>query len=249
MLNEEEQQRKQQLLDEIKALEDNARQRWSNEAQARRYSFAEVIQPGVRKDIEAFQEIFGRYIPELLDDEHATIVLHSRMTSSIFGNPTDTISHATFDADLKRLRKAIQVIAEHPLGYWQQFSYLTFKSDPENAVDRGARELFDVIMNIQAFNDDKMLPSILHRYEEWAREAASSVPDKRNINWEAVHAVGCLRGFWEGWTDTAAPRALNPQSPFALYLYDAFQFFGIEGDPISAFRRWAALADENEGWL
>lgn len=246
MLTPEEEAHKARLLAEVKQLEEDARNRYVQEARSRTYSFQEIERPEYLESARRFQEIFGQYIPDVRDSEHATIVLHQKMMDGIFGNPTETIRHSTFDADLKRLRKAVQTIAEHPLGYWQQVSFMSFNSDPEDKIARGAREIFDMILSVQEFVDDGLLPKILNKYEAWAREAASTIPDRRNINWEAVHAVERLRAYWEAWAEIPAPRrGLNPASPFANYLRDAFDFFGIEGDPIAAFRRWVAL-DQGE---
>jgi hypothetical protein len=110
----------------------------------------------------------------------------------------------------------------------------------------GVRDVYDFLLTLQDLaHYDHILPAVLDELESHARKAAHYVPDRRNINWEAVHAVDHLRGFWESWTETSAPRrALNPESPFANYLRDAFEFFGIQGDPVSAFKRWVALEDE-----
>lgn len=39
-------------------------------------------------------------------------------------------------------------------------------------------------------------------------------------------------------------RALNPATPFADYLRNGFEFLGIAADPVSAFKRWAAIRRE-----
>jgi hypothetical protein len=250
MLTADEEAHKAKLLDEISKLEAGARERWNLEARSKIYRFSNISNPSDLDEITRFQQIFGRHIPVLLESEHAAIVLHQKMLDGIFGNPVETIRHSTFDADLKRLRKAVQVLASQPIAYWQHLTFLRMKADPEDHIASGASEIFDFLLQVQEYSDDGSLSEILHRYEAWAREAVSQIPDRKNINWEAVHAVAMLRGYWEAWTETPAPRrALNPASPFADYLRNAFEFFSITGDHIAAFKRWVTLENaEPEKW-
>jgi hypothetical protein len=199
-------------------------------------------------ELQRFQQIFGRHIPCLLESEHDTVHLHQRLLDGIFGNPIQTINKSTFEADLKRFRKAIQVLAEWPIwGAMVYFDILPWSpdevGDDKKAVN-AALKLYHCLVRIEDMADDKKLPQVLDQLEGWARVALEEVEDRRNINWEAVNAVAELHGFWESWTETPAPpRALNPASPFADYLRDAFEFFNISGDPLTAFRRWVAIED------
>ena len=247
MLTREEEARKAELLKEIEELEARARARWNAEIQAREYRFDNIVRAEDRRTIENFQKIFGKYIPLLLEDEHATIHLHQRLLDSFFTNPPETITRSTFDADMKRFRKAIQILAEIDIAITKAAMVrFDWSEDGEDEINDGAKEIYDAILTIQDHaHYHKTLPKVLDKLEREFREAAKIVPDRRNINWPAVHAVDHLRGFWESWTETPAPRrALNPESPFANYLRDAFEFFGIPGDPISAFKRWVALEDQ-----
>jgi hypothetical protein len=215
----------------------------------RKRTFADVL-PEYLDEARQFQKTFGAYFPFLLEDEHAVIILHQKMRDGIFGNPTETIRKSKFETDLKRLRKAIQTIADHPTAYWQR---MPGRSDFSDDVSRGAYEIFDLVLAVEAMAPrygNPALSQIMDRYEEWAREAVKHVPERRNIKWEAVHAVSRLRWYWESWAEIPAPRrALKEESPFADYLRDAFEFFKIQGDPISAFKRWAILVDKQESLL
>jgi hypothetical protein len=249
MLTPSEEARKAKLLQELKDLEDGARRRFLDAADKRRRSFADVKKPEDLATIRRFQQIFGRHIPLLLEDEHATIHLHHRLSNGIFGNPIQTINKSTFEADLKRFRDAIKVLAEWPI--WRTMVYFDvlpverpeFRNS-ENVL-HAALEIYDCLLTIDdVAHYDKKLPQVLDQLESWAREVLEDIPDRRNINWEAVNAVDNLRGFWESWLEKEAPRrALNPASPFADYLRDAFEFFNISGDPVAAFKRWVVVED------
>jgi hypothetical protein len=211
-----------------------------------------VADPEKLAEIQRFQQILGRYIPFLLEDEHATIHLHQRLLDGIFENPIQTINQGTFEADLKRFRKAIQVLAEWPV--WGTMVYFPevvptsskVGNDNENVL-HAATEIYDCLLTIEDMADNKKLPQVLDQLEGWAREVSEYLLDRRNINWEAVNAVDVLRRFWESWTETPVPsRALNPESPFADYLRDAFEFFDISGDPAAAFKRWVAVEDARQ---
>jgi hypothetical protein len=248
MLTPEEEARKEKLLQELKDLEEGARARSSAEAEKQIYSFAAVKKPEYLAMIQRFQRIFGRHIPYLLESEHATIHLHQRLLDGIFGNPIPTINKSTFDADLKRFRKAIKVLAEWPI--WGSMVGLNVVPMPQEVSDyevHATREIYVCLLTIQEMADDEKLPQVLDRLEGWAREALEYVMDRRNIKWQAVNAVDYLRGAWEAYNEEAAPRrALNPASPFADYLRDAFNFFNISGDPAATFKRWVITEDDRE---
>lgn len=254
MLTEEEEARKAQLLHEIKELESGARDRYLNQARDRVYRFADIPKPPDLAKLKRFQKIFGRYIPELLTDENATIRLHSRLSNSIHLNPPETIRKTDFEGDIKRFRKAITTLAEFEVwGTKPCISNVPRLSEVGNDEDvlYAAGQIYHVLVLIDDLkNYHGTLSRVLDELERWAREASKYIPDRRNINWEAVHAVDNLHLFWESWTETPAPRrALNPASPFADYLRDAFEFFGISGDPVAAFKRWAALeVTEPDTW-
>lgn len=217
----------------------------ADQRKQQRYSFAD-LRPDALETHRRFQDVFGVYFPYLLDDEHQTIIEHEWITNSIFGNPTDTIKKSGLDREFKKLRKAIQTLAEHEIGYWMMMS-MSF--DEGDEADQGAREVLDFLLTVDGMMQPHDYPGplarVLDRYEELARNAIAQMPERRNINWEAVDAIYRLRGLWWRNTGEDAPsRALNPESPFANYLRDAFEYLEIKGDPVSAFKRWAALADQ-----
>jgi hypothetical protein len=250
MLTPEEEARKAKLLGELKDLEDGARARFLRESERRPYRFANVTDPEDLAELNRFQRIFGRHIPFLLEDEHATIHLHQRLLDGIFFNPIDTINKSTFEADLKRFRKAIKVLAEWPI-WGSQGCMFAVMPEPEiwnyENVLHVAHGIYKCLLTIQDMADNKKLPQVLDQLEGWARKASEAIEDRRNINWRAVKAVEELHGFCESWTESPAPsRALNPASPFAEYLRDAFEFFNVSGDPVAAFKRWVAVEDARQ---
>jgi hypothetical protein len=153
------------------------------------------------------------------------------------------VDHYAIDKDLKRLKKAISTIAEHPAGYIPFMRHLAAKSG------NGQGRILGVIRAVHVIKESGCLTQALNDYEFWARSAVDQMPNRKNINWTAVHAISQLRFYWRaGSLGRVAPRrALNPSCQFANYLRDAFDFFGVEGDPISAFKRWAALAAKHRG--
>ena len=247
MLTPKEEARKAKLLQELKDLEDGARARLAAFARNRTYGFADVPDPEDRATLRRFQHIFGQHIPYLLESEDAAILLHERLLDGIFVDPIQTIKKSTFEADLKRFRGAIKVLAEWPI--WGTMDHVGVTPDDPKAGDNenvlhAAQEIYKCLLTIEDMADNKKLPQVLDQLEGWAREASEHLLDRRNIKWEAVTAVGELRGQWEWWTKTPAPsRALNPASPFADYLRDAFEFFNISGDPVASFKRWVAVED------
>lgn len=250
MLTPEEETRKAKLLKEIKELEDHARHRYLSEAATQSYSFAKVKKQEDLAKIRRFQLIFGKHIPCLLESEHHTIHLHQRLSDGIFGNPPQTISKGTFEADLKRFRNAIKVLTKWPIWGAMVSSNVVPHVSAELRVNEDdvlhvAVEIYDFLLLIDdVAHHSRKLPQVLDQLERWAREASENLPDRRNINWEAVNAVDRLRGSWESYNEMQAPRrALNLASPFADYLREGFEFFEISGDAISAFKRWVAVED------
>ena len=247
MLTPAEEIRKSALLQEIKALEDSARARWIEEASAKEYKFSDIADPYRQEEIRRFQRVFGGYFPGLLESEHEVILEEDWLQCRIYGNPTETIKKSSIENELRKFRKAIQTLAEHPKGYCKNMIAISYWDSKDDKLGIKASEIFEFILLLDEVAEEGTLPQVLDRYERWAREAIASTPDRRNINWEAVHAVSRLRWFWWRRTGEDAPgRALNPASPFADYLRDAFEYFEIAADPISAFRRWAALAEKDE---
>jgi hypothetical protein len=246
MLTPEEEARKAELLRELEDIEDGARARLMRRRQ-QGYSFARGTDPKNLAMIQRFQRIFGRHIPCLLESEHHTIHLHQQIMDGIFNNPIPTISKSTFEADLKRFRRAIKVLAEWPI--WGAMigtgAQPPLEEDQDGIVLQAAQEIYRCLLTIEDMADyEKKLPQVLDQLEGWAREASEHLMDRRNVNWEAVNAVDRLRAYWESYNESSAPRrALNPASPFADYLRDAFEFFNISGDPAAAFKRWVIAED------
>lgn len=222
----------------------------AQEQRQKRYTFAD-LRPDAQEAHRHFQVVFGTHFPYLLEDEHRTIVECEWIYNSIFGNPMETVKKSGLGQEFKKLRKAVRTVAEHPTGYLMA---MLGSFDEGNDVDAGAKAIFDFLLDVSDMmpphNSPVPLAKALDRYEALAREAINRTPDRRNIKWDAVHAVYRLRVLWWRNTGEDAPRrALNPESPFANYLRDAFDYLEIKGDPVSAFRRWATLADEDNRYL
>lgn len=211
-------------------------------------------------ELKRFQQIFGRYFPVILDPkngERAAIALYRPLKHAILYRPKrgesssmvmDTIDHSTIDRDLKRLKKAIKTIVEHPVGYFSRMKKMFFEND---AQYHNANIVRRCVIDMMRRTESCDIAKALNDYERWARKAIERTPNRRNINWEGVHAIAALREFWtHGTFGRVAPRrALKLESPFASYLRDAFKFFEIKGDPISAFRRWAILTDKDRQFV
>lgn len=221
--------------------------------------------PEWRDQILKFQRIFSRYFPRMENDLEDAASEMNWLYVSIVHNPTSTVKKSGIDQEFKKLRKAFQTIAEHQSGYYLQsplieklsenhigaekkvISNTNIRSDDE--IEKHAKEIYDILLTVDEINGKEILQKVLDRYEEWARKAIQNSPDRRNIKWESVDAVYRLRVLWWRNTGESAPsRALNPSSLFAEYLHDAFQYLEIDADPISAFKRWAALAKTDERW-
>jgi hypothetical protein len=110
-----------------------------------RYSFADIMGREYLEEIVRFQRIFGRYIPELLEDEHATIHLHQRLRDSFFTNPPETINRSTFDTDMKRFRRAVTDLANSPIWGTKPMITTIPRSEGEgvNKVTRFVRAVYD----------------------------------------------------------------------------------------------------------
>jgi len=249
MLTPEEAARKAKLLKDLRHLEAVAHSR-------RARGFADIRNPEDRAKMQRFQRIFGKYFPRLLENERSAVYVEQSLWDGIFGNPIQTINKSTFEADLKRFRAAMQALADWPI--WGTMVYVgdvptvspEFR-DSESPL-HAAIDIYETLLVIEDLADSKKLSQVLAQLEKWAREASEELQDRRNINWLAVNAVYHLREHWESenrhengiesrWD--APRRALNPASPFADYLRDAFEYFNISGDPLAAFKRWVVVDD------
>jgi hypothetical protein len=249
MLTPDEAARKAKLLKDLRHLEAVAHSR-------RARGFADIKNPEDAAKMQRFQQVFGKYFPRLLRNERAAVYVEQSLWDGIFGNPIQTINKSTFEADLKRFRAAVQELADWPI--WGTMVYVgdipivspEFR-DSENPL-HAAIEIYELLLVIGDLATNKTLSQVLDQLANWAREASEELPDRRNINWMAVNAVHHLRAHWESenreengiesrWD--APRRALNPASPFADYLRDAFEFFNISGDPLAAFKRWVVVED------
>jgi len=199
------------------------------------------VVPSWRQLVRQFQATFSPYFSHLTDFDAAAFEAEW-LETRVFGNPKDTIRRSQAKRELEKIRAALILMGQHDTSYWQPlFVELFWKKqsgdDPSVAsVDLILRFLLD----LGEMSDNGTLPSAVDQFVASAERAIDTLPERGNINWDAVHAVDGLRALWWRNTGENGPaKALNPASKFASYLRDAFEFLGINADPVSAFRRWA----------
>lgn len=197
-----------------------------------------------RKNVEFFQDRIGQFFPHLRSNFDACNFEYAWVETRIFGNPTYTVKKAMIPEEFKRLRRAIKTLRALQDGHW----FLTVDLHPlhKNPVEPEfidlVRKLHDLICNIQMIDEDYNLNDILNQYEILIFDSIKNMKDKKNINWQGVDAIDAFRILWWRNTGKHAPgKALNPESRFADYLRTVFYVFDIEGDPVSAFRRWSLM--------
>ncbi|WP_375160344.1 hypothetical protein [Bradyrhizobium sp. RDT46] len=201
--------------------------------------------PAVRE----FQDYFGQYFPHLLDDLDAAGIEMGWLDSRVFGNRLETVRRSKAKHELAKIRAALNLMARHDMSYWQPMNFELFCAVKHRGDEVAAKadEIFKFLLTLDEWQKDEELDGILNRFFVEAEKAIEATPDSSNINWDAVHAIDVLRILW--WRNTGhdgPARALNPASRFASFLKDGFEFLEIEGDHLSAFRRWAATSSDKE---
>jgi hypothetical protein len=169
-------------------------------------------------------------------------VEHDWLCSGYFGNPQDTIRRSKAKRELPKLRAALNELREHDLSYWLKLNYALWDSaENGDEVAKHAKELFNSIMTLRLWCSKDAIDRLVME----AKVAIEATPDTGNVNWAAVHAVDRLRTLWWRNTGNDGPsRALNPESTFAAYLRDGFEYLEMKADPLSAFKRWVAKQAE-----
>lgn len=199
---------------------------------------------------DRFRTKLGQYFPHLADNLGACAFECNWFHSGIYTNPTETFKRTDAKRQMRQIRKAVSNLASLDLGYWLEMSMNFPGKEPVDDTDALMRAIHDFIGTLDELTDKAALRSAdlnaaLNDYERRYYGAIANVPDRRNINWSAVDAAYRLRGLWWRNTGQNAPQnALNPESTYANFMRDAFDVFGIDGDPVSAFRRYAALAKD-----
>ena len=134
------------------------------------------------------------------------------------------------------------MMGRHDTSYWQPLFVELFwkKRDGDDPHVASADLIFRFLLDLGDMNDNGTLQMAVDQFVASAEKAIDTLPERGNVNWDAVHAVDGLRVLWWRNTGENGPaRALNPASKFASYLRDGFEFLGINADPVSAFKRWA----------
>jgi hypothetical protein len=198
--------------------------------------------------IREFQECFAKYFPHLLDDLDTAGGEMEWLKSRVFRNPLDTIRHSKAKRELKKMRAALNLMARHDTAYWLTMSSALFRAiEGGDEVAAKTNNIFEFVLNLDEWQGNGELDGILNRFFVEAERAIRATPDTSNINWRAIHAVDGLRTLWWRNTGRAGPaRALNPASLFASFLKDGLNYLEIEGDHLSAFRRWAATSSDRK---
>jgi hypothetical protein len=198
------------------------------------------VVPAWRPLVRQFQATFTPYFSHLKDFDAAAFEAEW-LDSMVFRNPKDTIRRSQAKREIEKIRAALILIGQHDTSYYQPlFVELLWRK--ENGNDPSAENadlILRFLLELGEMGDNGTLQSAVDRFVASAEQAIDTLPERGNIKWDAVHAVDGLRVLWWRNTGENGPaKALNPASKFASYLHDAFEFLGINADPVSAFRRW-----------
>jgi hypothetical protein len=185
-----------------------------------------------------FQRMFTPYFPELNDDFHSACLEMEWIWYGFMNNHIPTARRQTAKRELQKLVSILRRLSEREVPYWQMA--LQIGKGDEDKVRGYQRDIMDFLLSLDEMNNhDNLTDQVLAGFEEKALREIDRLPERGNINWEAVEAVDRLRTLWWRNTGTYAPsRALNPASSFCRFLSDGFAFLDVEADPVSAFKRW-----------
>lgn len=201
------------------------------------------ISPDYLPAIQCFQRTFSRYFPQFEDDLVDAFSELVWLNDSVFVNPKATVRRSKAKRELTKIRSSLAHMGEHDLSYWQLLATKLYReSERGDEIAKKADEVLQFLLRLNDWQMNGELAAALDRFAIEAEMAIESTPEAGNINWDAVHAVDCLRALWWRNIGKHGPsRALNPASEFAAFLRDAFDYLKIHADPISAFKRWADL--------
>jgi hypothetical protein len=199
------------------------------------------IVPAWRPFVRQFQEVFLPYFPHLTDFDAAGFEAEW-LETRVHGNPKDTIRRSQAKREVAKIGAALKMMGQHDTSYWQPLFTELFwkKKESDDALAESADLILRFLLDLGEMGDNGSLHLAVDRFVAGAEKAIDVLPDRGNVNWDAVHTVDGLRVLWWRNTGKNGPvKALNPASKFASYLRDGFEFLDINADPVSAFRRWA----------
>ena len=219
-------------------------------------------------DPERFRQHFGPHFPHILDDKYDLTSLIFAFEISVEAD-WGPVRRSEAKKKLRHIRSWLKGIA--------QSRHILLRILIKQRIEKlesnyGADELGTFLTWLMLRSEDE-LNAVLDRFIADTTAEIEAAPDKRNIDWKAVRAVGSLRFLWvslsgekqrprkgsqnsiEGqqidpnerlrvWAESlgrAPSKALNPASKFARFLRDGFRYLEVEGNPESAFRRWAEI--------
>lgn len=197
------------------------------------------IVPAWRPFVRQFQATFLPYFPHLTDFDTAGFEAEW-LETRVHGNPKDTIRRSQAKREVAKIGAALIMMGQHDASYWQPLFTELFWKKRDDPLAESADLIFRFLLDLGEMSDNGTLQLAVDRFLASAEKAIDTLPDRRNVNWDAVHAVDGLRILWWRNTGENGPaKALNPASKFAAYLRVGFEFLGINADPVSAFKRWA----------
>ncbi|MCF6321995.1 MAG: hypothetical protein L3J32_09540 [Rhizobiaceae bacterium] len=203
-----------------------------------RQQFPKVSDSYLESLIE-FDSTFSQYFPHFIGEPDTAAFELEWIWTRYSGNPLETVRQSNARKEIKKFSKMITQISAMEHGYWLALSIAL--SDDKSKTKESQEILLDFILDIVDLNETDQLDATMTDFCASVNIAIDRTHDRSNINWEAVHAVDGLRILWWRNTGKNAPFYLNPASKFAKYLSDGFKVLKVDSDPISAFKRWAAI--------
>jgi hypothetical protein len=191
--------------------------------------------------VKRFQDEMRPYLPILADNDDAASYELRRLHFDM-ANMAPVVRRSQVKADLAKVQRAIKVLANHDMPYWQTLARLLDQA--AGAGDRNAGnsvKILRLLNTLDLIRREGELNDAVNYFIKQATRAVDSTTAAGNTNWKAVGAVDKLWALWERYSDDEVPKTLNPEAPFAKYLSTGFDLLNVGGDPRSAFNRYAMI--------
>ena len=186
---------------------------------------------------EAFQLAFGKYFPLLLTDDEAAGFEMCLLEASAFITPWPPIRRARAKVEMEKTVKALRLLGQQHLPYRALYGFAK-----QGKAKREHEALGRFLWWWTRLEEQGLAGRVIEDFVADVVRCIDGLPDAGNLNWKAIQAVDALRVCWQRNTGKAPPsRGLNPASKFHAYLFDGFKLLNVEGDPVSAFKRWVAV--------